>query len=189
MRVAIAGLMAGIALFIWGALAHTVLPLGEVGVKPPSNEDVVLSALREGLPAAGVYILPYVDAQQMSDEAAMKTWVSKSLANPYAMVIYQPQGRDNSQMGSLLGVQLGTDMLSGFALAWVLSLLTAGFGQRVCASMLIGLMGWLAISAPYANWYRFPMDATLALMVEELVGFLIAGLVAARWLGRKEARR
>ncbi|MGQ0799898.1 MAG: hypothetical protein ACT4NL_07275 [Pseudomarimonas sp.] len=187
MRVLIAGVLAGIALFIWGAIAHTALPLGEAGMHAPGNEDAILAALREGLPKEGIYMLPYIASEEMSDEAAMQAWVNKSLANPYAMVIYQPQGRDNSQMGSMLGLQFGSDLATGFALAWVLSLIATGFGRRLGAAVAIGIIGWLATSVPSMNWYRFPLDSTLAGLVEESVGFFVAGAAAAWWLGRARA--
>jgi hypothetical protein len=184
MRVVIAGLLAGVALFFWGFVAHTLLPLGEMGMRAPVNEDVVLGALRDGLPAQGIYYLPYIDPVQMGDEAAIQAWVGKSLANPYALVIYHPQGRDGSQMGGMLGIQLASDAAVSVALAWVLGMIGAGFARRVAVAGLIGLIGWLATSLPYWNWYRFPLDFTAAALVEEVIGFLIAGAVAAWWLGR-----
>jgi len=187
MRVVIAGVLAGIALFMWGAVSHTLLPLGEIGKHAPGNEDVILAAMREGLPKEGIYVLPYIASEQMADESATHAWVSKSLANPYAMVIYQPQGRDNSQMGAMLGMQFGSDLVTGFALAWVLSLISAGFGRRVLVAVAIGMIGWLAIGVPNVTWYRYPLDSTLALMTDEGVGFFLAGVAAAWWLGRDRA--
>ena len=117
MRTAIAGVLAAIALFMWGAISHTVLPFGEAGMQAPKNEDTILEAIRAGLPKAGIYMLPYIFSEQMADEAATHAWVGKSLADSYAMVIYQPRGRDNSQMRPMLGMQFGSDLATGLALA------------------------------------------------------------------------
>ena len=45
-RIIVAGLLGGVAMFIWSTIAHTVLPLGEVGVREMSNEQPVVDALR-----------------------------------------------------------------------------------------------------------------------------------------------
>jgi len=38
MRIILAGIASGIAMFIWSFCSHTVLPLGEVGVRMLPNE-------------------------------------------------------------------------------------------------------------------------------------------------------
>ena len=42
-RILLAGVLGGIALFVWEGIAHEVLPLGEAGVKALPNE---LSSVR-----------------------------------------------------------------------------------------------------------------------------------------------
>jgi hypothetical protein len=42
---------------------------------------------------------------------------------------------------------------------------------------------------PYWNWYRFPLDFTLAALAEQLIGWLLAGAAMAWWLGRDERPR
>lgn len=187
MRVLIAGVLAGITLFFWGFLAHTALPLGEIGIRAPADEDVVLTALKAGLPEKGIYVLPYVEPQAMSDEARMSAWAQKSLASPYAYVVYDPKGEDGRDMGDNLGVQLATDTSLGLLVAWLLSLAPGGLGRRLSMGLGIGLIGWLAGPVPYWNWYRYPLDFTLAAGVEAMVGIVLAALVAGWWLGRKQA--
>ena len=46
MRTIVAGLIGGIVLFLWGAIAHVVLPIGEMGMKVASNQDAAMTALR-----------------------------------------------------------------------------------------------------------------------------------------------
>jgi len=184
MRVFVAGLLGGIVFFLWGAFAHMVLPIGEMGMKAPGDEAAVLSALREGLPAAGIYYLPYLAPEKMQDEAAQKDYSARSLGNPYAFVIYQPEGRDSLKMGRQLGVQFVSDTLSALVVAFVLALGAMGFGRRVLVAGAIGLFSWLSVSVPYWNWYRFPLDFTLGNLAEQVVGWMIAGAAMAWWLGR-----
>ena len=78
MRVLIAGLLGGIVFFMWGFVAHTVLPIGEMGMKMPTSEEPVLAAARDSLPGEGVYVIPGLAPDKMSDEeptpAAYTTW-------------------------------------------------------------------------------------------------------------------
>jgi hypothetical protein len=46
MRILLAGVFGGIAMFIWTSIAHMALPLGEAGVKEIPNESTVLNAMR-----------------------------------------------------------------------------------------------------------------------------------------------
>lgn len=188
MRVLIAGILGGIALFLWGAVAHMALPLGEVGMRKPQNEDAVLSTLKTGLgDEPGIYFLPYIDPSTMNDESVSAAYATKSASSPYAYVIYNPQGSDLTQMGGNLGRQGVTDLLIGILLAWVLSLIAGGFGRRVTVAATSGVLVWLATHVPYWNWYRYPGDFMLAQGVEAVVGFTLAGAVAAWWLGRGRA--
>ena len=66
MRILIAALIGGIVMFVWGAVAHMALGLGNPGIHPPAHEDVVLSSLHQGLGnEPGVYILPWLDPNSM----------------------------------------------------------------------------------------------------------------------------
>jgi len=45
-RILLAGLVAGIALYVWESLAHMVLPLGELGVRGLGNEAAIIAAVK-----------------------------------------------------------------------------------------------------------------------------------------------
>lgn len=185
MRVFIAGLLGGIVLFMWGFVAHTLLPIGNMGVNQPVAEEPVLSVLRDNLPSEGVYMVPGLAPEKMSDEAAVKAYSEKAKANPYAFIVYQPQGVDGMDMTDNLIKQLVSDTLAAFIAAFVLALGAFGFAKRVLVSVLLGLFAWLTISFPYWNWYRFPMEFTVANLLEQVLGWLFAGVAIAWWLGRR----
>ncbi|MFC5741143.1 hypothetical protein [Dyella tabacisoli] len=189
MRVLIAGLIGGIVMFIWGAVAHMVLGLGSMGMKLPAAEDVILSSLHQGLGMeAGVYVLPSLDPKKMSDPAVVHTYAEKAKASPYAWVVYLPQGEDLTQMGPQLGRQWASDTLAALALAFVMGLAAFGFARRVGIAAIVAVFTWLSAMVPYWNWYRFPLDFTFAALIEQLVGWMIAGAAMAWWLGRAEPK-
>lgn len=188
MRALVAGLLGGIVFFVWGAVAHMALPIGEMGMREATAEDPVIAAMKDNLPGPGVYLLPGLSPAQMEDAAAVAAYSAKAKASPYAFVVYQPQGEDGMAMGDNLGKQFATDVLSALVVAWVLSLAAIPFRRRVLAAAALGLFSWLTISAPYWNWYRFPADFSLASLAEQVVGWTLAGAVIAWWLGRGERR-
>jgi len=58
-RILLAGILGGIAMFVWASLAHMVLPLGQTGIKEIPNEAAVLSAMRSSLgEKSGFYMFP-----------------------------------------------------------------------------------------------------------------------------------
>ncbi|MDW2981598.1 hypothetical protein [Rhodanobacter sp. KK11] len=189
MRVLVAGLIGGIVMFAWGVAAHMALGLGNVGIQMPADENVVLNSLHEGLGnQPGVYILPSLDPKRMGDEAVLKAYSAKAATSPYAFVVYLPQGEDMMQMGPQIGRQWASDTLAALALAFVLGLAGLGFRRRVVLAAAAAVFAWLCTVVPYWNWYRFPLDFTLAALVEQLVGWLLAGAAMAWWLGRSERR-
>ncbi|SFS11668.1 hypothetical protein SAMN05216570_2550 [Dyella sp. OK004] len=190
MRVLVAGLIGGIVMFIWGAVAHMALGLGNLGIHQPANEDVVLSTLHQGLGMqSGVYILPSVDPSKMSDPAVVTAYSEKTKVSPYAWVVYMPQSDNLMQMGPQLGRQWASDTLSSLALAFVMGLAAFSFSRRLSLAVVLAVFAWLSTMVPYWNWYRFPLDFTLAALVEQLLGWLLAGAAMAWWLGRSERSR
>jgi hypothetical protein len=49
MRVLIAGVIGGVAMYIWSSLAHVALPLGQIGISPIPNEPAVAAVLHAAL--------------------------------------------------------------------------------------------------------------------------------------------
>ena len=189
MRVLVAGLIGGILMFLWGVVAHMALGLGNVGLKQPPNESVVLSALHAGLgDQAGVYILPSLDPKKMGDKAEVIAYQQQAIRSPYAWVVYLPQGDDMTQMGPQIGRQWASDTLSALALAFVMGLAGLGFRRRLALAAVAVAFAWLSTMVPYWNWYRFPLDFTWAALIEQLIGWLIAGAAMAWWLGRSERK-
>lgn len=187
MRVLTAGLIGGIVMFLWGVAAHMALGLGSVGLRLPVNENVALSGLQEGLGGkAGVYMLPALDPKQMNDPAVVQAYSIKAVRSPYAWVVYQPQGTDMMRMGPQIGRQWASDTLAALALAFVMGLVTLGLRRRLAVAAAATVFAWLCTMLPYWNWYRFPLDFTLAALAEQLIGWLLAGAAMAWWLGRGE---
>jgi hypothetical protein len=189
MRILVAAIFGGIVMFLWGAIAHMVLGLGNPGIHQPIHEDIVLSSLHEGLgDTPGVYILPSFDPKQWSDQAARAEYAQKARSSPYAWVVYLPQGEDMTDMHRQLPRQWASDTLGSLALAGMMGLLAAGFLRRLGLAAIAAVFAWLSTLVPYWTWYRFPEPLVWAALLEQLIGWLLAGAVMAWWIGRPERR-
>ena len=183
-RVILAGLLGGIAMFMWTSLAHMVLPLGETGVKEISNEQPVLSALQASLSdKPGLYFFPGTglpaDATKQQKNAAMQQYDQKLAASPSGLLIYHPPGETG-----LTPRRLITEFVTEFVEALLVVFLLAqtrleSFGARLGFVTVAGIMVSLATNVSYWNWYGFPTDYTAAYMTTQIVGFVCVGLVAA----------
>lgn len=188
MRLLLAAFLGGLVLFFWGFVANMLLPLGELGYEYPVAEDPVLSTLQTNLPREGVYIVPGLTAEQYADPAQAEAFGKKTAASPYAFIVYQPQGENAMDMLDELGLQLASTIVASGLMAWVLGLAPWGFGKRVTVSTVLGVFAWVAVAVPLWTWYRFPADYIGGMLVQQLVGWLLAGIAIAWVLGRKVRR-
>ena len=189
MRVLVAGILGGIVMFVWGAVAHMALGLGNAGMQQPAHEDVAISALHQAFgDIAGVYILPALDHSKWSDKAAMAAYAEKSKNAPYAWVVYNPQGQDMTDMSGQLPRQWASDTLAALALAVLMGVAAFTFTKRLTIAAVAAVFAWLSVLVPYWTWYRFPASLAWAGLVEQVIGWLLAGALMAWWLGRGTRR-
>lgn len=178
-KILIGGLVGGLIVFVWGAISHMVLPLGEAGIDMMPNEDAVLETMKTSLPGAGLYIFPGLDMKSHPSEAEQKAWEERYRTGPAGILVYRPVGGE-----AIAAAQLIKELLSNIAgalvAAFLLAKIAGGYGPRVAAVALLGLFAWLSIGVSYWNWYGFPSTYTLAEGVEQTVGWSLAGLAIAK---------
>src|SRR5262245_32549986 len=91
MRIITAALIGAIVIFIWGFIAHMVLPVGEMGMKLATNQDAALSTMQAAAPqGAGVYMVPGMSPEQYRDQATMEAFAAKYKESPSAFIVYDP---------------------------------------------------------------------------------------------------
>jgi hypothetical protein len=183
-RVLLAGILGGIAMFVWASIAHMVLPLGETGVREIPNEPAVLSAMQAQLGTnSGLYLFPGMglgpDATRQQKNAAMQQYDQKLASNPSGLLIYHPPGAKALTPGQL-ATEFVTELLEALLAAFLLAhTRLAGFGARVGFVAVAGIMAAITTNIPYWNWYGFPTNYTAAYMAMQIVGYLAAGIVIA----------
>jgi hypothetical protein len=182
-RILFAAVLGGIAMFIWSSIAHMALPLGQAGIKEMPNEQPVLSAMQAGLgQTSGLYMFPGMgvssDASRQQRNAAMQQYGQKLAANPSGLLIYHPPGAPALTPGQLV-TEFLTELAEALLLAILLSQMrVTSFGSRVGLTVVIALVGAITTNVPYWNWYGFPLSYTLPYACTQIMGYLIAGIVA-----------
>lgn len=183
-RILLAGILGGIAMFIWSWLAHDVLPLGKVGVNVIPNEATVTAAMQAALgDKDGLYFFPGAghgpNATREEEKEAMKNMAETFAKNPSGLLLYYPPGRTFS-FGKLLGVEFATELFEALLVVFLLAQTRlASFGARVGFVTAAGILAATVTNIPNWNWYGFPCAYTAAYMSIQIIGFFIVGLVAA----------
>jgi hypothetical protein len=191
-RVLLAGVLGGIAMFVWSSIAHVALPLGRTGIKDLPNEQAVLSGMQSQLGgASGFYAFPGLgvgpNATRQEQNAAMQQYEQKLAANPSGILIYHPPGAKALTQGQLM-TEFLTEFAEALLLAWLLAQTTlATFASRMGFVILAAIMATITTNLPYWNWYGFPANYTTAYMSIQLVGYLVAGVVVASILKRRSS--
>ena len=179
-KVLLAGVVGGIILFIWGALAWTVLPLHSNSIFTMANEDSVVAVMKSAMNNHAVYMFPGRPLV-MSDKAAEDAWTKKFAQGPIGMVIYNPAG-SSPMMPLEMALGLVDAILTCMLAAWLLSRSTAarsGYFARVAYCGMLGLFISLAVHVLNWNWMGYPLDYTTGLIADTMVGWVLAGAAIA----------
>jgi hypothetical protein len=185
MRVFLAGLLGGIAMFIWTQLTYTVLPLGYIGIRGIPNEGAVLGALQKDIAEkSGVYIFPGpIPGPNQTDEqkaVATNDRAEKVARYPSGILIYNAAGTRPIAMFRSLSVEFVTELAEAILAVFLLSrTCLATFGARVGFVLITGILVAIGTNVSDWIWYGFSGSYILAYMFIQVVGFLCVGLVAA----------
>lgn len=192
-RLILAGVLGGIAIFIWTAIAHMATPLGEAGIKEIPNEQAVLSAMQTSLGSnSGLYFFPGMglppDAPQAEKRAAMNNYQQLLDKNPTGILVYKPAGQRAMTAGQLMS-EFGFEVIEALLLAVLISMTTLNtFSSRLGFAVVVGLIAAVTTNMSYWNWYGFPTHYTLVTMFIELIKYVVAGIVIAVVAGRAKPK-
>jgi hypothetical protein len=168
-RIVIAGLAAGLVIFLWEAIAHMALPFGQMGISQLENEVAVRDALQATIgEAKGLYLFPWVDLGGPEPAPGVA-----------GMLMYHPAPADLFNPLSFVW-ELGVDLVQGVALALVLSVLgVTGIVRRAGYAALIGAAAVLGTTSGYTIWYGFPLSYFVGQFAVLTIGYALAGATIA----------
>jgi len=191
MKILFAGILGGIAMFIWTSIAHLFLPLGEAGIGEIPNESAVLSALQNNIgDQTGLYIFPGMgvgkNATRQEKNDAMKQVAAKAASGPSGILMYHPTRQFT--FGKWMGIEFATQLVQAILAVFLLAQTRiGGFGGRVGFVLVTGILAAITTNVSYWNWYGFPGVYVASYMLIQVIGFLCMGIVAALVLRRHPA--
>ncbi len=184
MRLIIGAVLGGLLMFVWGFVSHQLIGIEHKSMKMSSNEAAVVAAMKSGFPESGIYFLPGMDMSKTPTDEEWNAFAAKAKEGPTALVIYNTTGMDAMSPTQLL-TEFGSNVLAALVLGIIFTLTPVTFGRGVIISTLIGLGTWLAVNVSYWNWYRFPGVFTASELVDQIGGWLLAGIAVAFLLKKR----
>src|SRR6185369_17292876 len=110
LRILVAGLLGGLAMYIWSSIAHVATPLGTVGVSTLPNESVTVDNLGSSIgDTGGLFLFP------------MNPTASASAATaPGGLLVYNPKSPTSMQPSNLI-LEFITELVEAILAAWLLA--------------------------------------------------------------------
>lgn len=188
LRLVIAGVMGGIVMFVWSAIAHIATPLGAVGLKPLASDAPVAPMQAATGDKGGLYFFP--NRRGPDGPLTEQQYARKLESAPQGIIAYQPSGSPMMAPSQLIG-EFALEIVEALVLAFLLrNIVMHTIPGRTAYAAVVGLIVVITTNGSYMNWYGFPLDYTLAQAFMQWVGFVLAGGVIAvvyNWARKKPA--
>ncbi len=183
-----AAVVGGVLMFVWGALSHMVLGLGEMGMDsmPAQAEPAVVAALERAGLEPGVYFYPgwgEAGAKNFTKEQEA-AWLKKYAAGPTGLLLYNKGTGEEVMMPPerLIG-EFASNVLAALLIACIFAMARMTLVPMVLSSILIGVVVPASISFSHWNWYGFPTAWLTAETLDQVVGWAISGTGIALVIG------
>ena len=181
LRILIAGLLGGLAMFAWNSIAHTILPIGHAGLSQIPNEAAARTALQSAMgtePKSGLYVFPWTEHGASAPKAT---------PGPSGIIVYHPD-RPLEMAPSMLVSEALSEIVQAIIAAFLLSLtVLVGLLHRALFVTAMGVAVAMCTHLSNWIWWGFPADYTLAAIATIVVGYLVAGVVIALVMRKREA--
>ncbi len=185
-KIALAAVLGGLTLFLWGVVSHMVLPLYNKSLHKFTDEESVTMAIVTNTPHSGTYFLPYEEElpagasaeQKKAREEKMKEQMEKG-----PMVFAHIRVGSFGSFGVHLAIELLKDILSALVVGLLL-VNTQQMSLRSRVAFVFGIAVAVVLESTISewNWYGAGTDYAFAVIFDLLVGWLLAGFVLAKVL-------
>jgi hypothetical protein len=176
-RMLLAGVLGGVILFVWGFLAWVILPVHKTAIHEIPKQDTLIAALQSALSQKGVYAFPSMPQNEPS-AADEHQWEERYRKGPIGMIVYDPAG-SAPMMPVQMAIGIVINIISAFFVAWFLArstALNAHYIKRVAYCGMYGIFLVAASTLVMWNWFNEPGDWVTSLIVDYVVGWVLAGI-------------
>lgn len=166
--------------WIASGLIHMVAKYHNSDYQPLSNEDEVMTAVRNGSPKPGIHSIPYcVEMSEMSKPEVQE----KFNKGPVAFLTVIPNGLPN--MAKLMPQQIGFFLVGCIFIAYSATQVLAANADDMVVFRFVATVGFLAFgwaNVPMSIWYGHPWSTTAKYLLDALIyGLVVAGSFAWLW--------
>lgn len=175
------GFIGGFILFIWGAVAWTVLPWQMNQFKTFSDEKDVRFNLRDNTPASGLYLLPSLNHNNPEKVMEAKKQMAEG---PFIFAAVKLDGRSPHMFGSSVAALI-TKVIAACLVSWLLFQTRLDFNKSVKFVTVVGIVIGLLATIPYVIWFGFPGTFAISCILESAFGWFFAGLAMSKMVHSK----
>jgi hypothetical protein len=180
-RIIFAGILGGVAMFVWSSFAHLSTPLGTLGVSELRSEEAVMASMHTVIDENGLYVFPGLGLPDTPTreqrEAATARYEERVATMPSGIIVFNPPGSGGMTAMRMIG-EFASQMFEAMVLAFVLGLTTlTGLAPRLALGAAFGAAAVSSTNVSYFLWFGFPVLYTLGYMLTDFIGYLAATAV------------
>ena len=183
-RFILAGVLAGVAMFMWGAISHMMLPWHEATMNTFRDEDLVAEVLMKEAPVSGIYVAPMagmldegITAEEQ--ESRMNEAWDKGAKGPNIFMSFHREGKDGMAMPMIL--DFAVLVLMSFLMLWLLAAApNLTFVGKVLFVTIAGSVGIALVQLEQWIWWSFTSGYALVNIVDSAIRWAVGGMVLAK---------
>lgn len=183
-RFILAGVLAGAAMFMWGAVSHMMLSWHEATVNTFRDEDLVAEVLMKEAPTSGLYIAPMAGmleegiTNEQEEQRMQEAW-DKGAKGPNIFLSFHREGKDGMTTPMILDfVAL---VLMSFLMLWLLAAApNLTFAGKLLFVIIAGTVGMALVQLEQWIWWSFSTSYVLVNIVDGAIRWAVGGLVLAK---------
>lgn len=166
--------------WIASGLIHMAIKYHNSDYQQLSNEDEVMSAVRNGSPSLGIHTFPYCgDMSEMKNPEVQE----KFNKGPVGFVTMFPNGMP--PMGKLMVQQISYFLVGSILIGYCATLALAPGADYLAVFRFVSAVGFLAFgwaNVPFSIWFGHPWSTTGKYLLDALIyALVLAGPFAWLW--------
>ena len=185
---------AGVAMFVWGWVFWGVIGMVFSPFKPipGGGEKAILAAVTAAFSESAVYRFPFPAAgdQGGSEEASASNWMDQQREGPIFEIVYHADG-DPPMNPKMFALGFFHMWFTAFVVALIMNQFSASarlstYRDRLVFVIILGLVSALWTDTGRYIWFYHPCSHELFHAVYHISGMIVAGLVLAAIVKRRD---
>lgn len=181
-KIIIGSLVGAILLFAWQSLSWMILGLHDNALKYTPTQDSLMTAISSNLKEEGQYMMPSVPATATQKD--MEECIAKNDGKPWAIVTYHKTRNMDMMIPIIRGFLICLVCLWICCLA-IGRLANKSFTSVFTTALSFGIMCFLFVWYMGHNWMDTGWDVLKGELIDDVVGWSLAGVWLGWWYGGK----